>query len=485
MVEIEAIPDNDSQESENLEENVETNADGWRALMGEDLMMKVRRIRWTCLKVNLWFPLFTFLVLTIASLKTVIISQVIDTKTPSNGKEAEAVKPQDAVLIDFVGRLADNKLETDGNFFQNVKGWLVVVGDGDVLPALELAIRFMEAGQTARVWSNSKYALGPGTRLYQNTTVPPNSNVMYEVTVTQIVVDTSRLNPYFTIQKALTKKNIANDIYQCEFCAPPKKASDPNCASAMARAIRLYQKSAKEMDTLLQGTYFQQVEEDHPQRHQSRQLLLDCLNNIVAVYLKQQKYHQAKLAAVEVLKQDQKNLKALLRAGKAALLDPASTLEEVKAALKAAESEITYKNPQEEKELKKLKAQFKRNQHEYKEKRKEMFADKLKTNRLGDDDESISETNANKTFESEPGAEARSTENVCSDSIVEGTGAKTEDDIIFWKTQVLTIILQVGIPLMLFLLYRLVVKTNRVAGETMAASGNKPIVEEDRTTIGL
>jgi hypothetical protein len=54
--------------------------------------------------------------------------------------------------------------------------------------------------------------------------------------------------PYFTIQKALTRKNIANDIYQHEWCPPSKDA------------IRLYTKAAKDMQTLLQVTYFNQVE---------------------------------------------------------------------------------------------------------------------------------------------------------------------------------------------------------------------------------
>eukprot|EP00980_Cylindrotheca_fusiformis_P030728 scaffold25316_cov215-Cylindrotheca_fusiformis.AAC.1 len=82
------------------------------------------------------------------------------------------------------------------------------------------------------------------------------------------------------------------------------------------------------MEKLLNGTYFNQVEEDHPQRHQVQQVMLDSLNNIVAVYLRQKEFHKAKQAAVEVLKQDPKNVKALLRAAKASLLDNASTMEE-------------------------------------------------------------------------------------------------------------------------------------------------------------
>lgn len=195
--------------------------------------------------------------------------------------------------------------------------------------------------------------------------------------MTQIIVDTSRLNPYFTIQKAVSRKAIANDIYQNEWCPPPKSEKEPSCDAAMARALRLYKKAAQEMETLLGGTYFHQVEDNHPQRIQATQIMMDSLNNIVAVYLRQKQYHEAKQSAVEVLKQDPKNIKALLRAAKASLLDQASTMEEVQASLRAADNEITYKHPQEEKELKRIKAHYKRYQQEYKKKTKEMFSNKL------------------------------------------------------------------------------------------------------------
>lgn len=214
------------------------------------------------------------------------------------------------------------------------------------------------------------------------TAVPPKTNVMYEVTVTQKVMDTSRLNPYFTIQKALTKKKIANDIYQNEWCKPPETNEDADCEHSMKRAVRLYIIAAKDMEVLLQGTYFQNVEKDHPQRRESRQILLDSLNNIVAVHLRQKEYQNAKSAAVDVLKIDPNNIKALLRAAKAALMDPASTFEEASAAIEAAESAIaacSSKKSMNEKELKRLKNTLKEKQLDYKEKTKEMFGNKLRS----------------------------------------------------------------------------------------------------------
>mmetsp|Transcript_55419 Transcript_55419/g.62879 ORF Transcript_55419/g.62879 Transcript_55419/m.62879 type:complete len:313 (+) Transcript_55419:456-1394(+) len=253
-----------------------------------------------------------------------------------------------------------------------------------------MGVRFMAVGQTALIWSHSKFALGQGTRTIidkngitahnNRDVVPPKSNVMYKVTVSQKVMDTSRLNPYFTIQKALTKKKIANDIYENEYCCPPETSDEADCSHAMKRAIRLYTNAAKDMEILMQSTYFKNVEKDHPQRHECRNILVDSLNNIVAVYLRQKEYHEAKLCAVQVLTVDSNNVKALLRAAKAALLDPASTLEEASVATKAAESVIAVysKNKShDEKELRRLKNRLKIKKLNYKEKYKEMFGNKL------------------------------------------------------------------------------------------------------------
>jgi FKBP-type peptidyl-prolyl cis-trans isomerase len=417
------------------------------------------------------------------------IPKIISKNSP-DGKEPETIEPQDAVLVNIEGWMADSKEDNEDNketkVFQRSKSWLVVVGDGDVLPAIEMGIRFMETGQTALVWSHSKYAMGPGTRSIEGVVVPPYTNVMYKIQLLQKVMDTSRLNPYFTIQKALTKKKIANDVYQFEWCPPPASKDDPTCEQAMARAIRLYTKAAKEMETLLQGNYFANVEEDHPQRTESQQLLLDALNNIVAVYLKQKEYHKAKLAAVNVLQVDPHNLKALLRAAKASLLDPASTLEEAKAALKAAEDDITYKNPDEEQQLQRLKALFKKKQHEYKTSTKNMFGNKLQQSKTesgkgdkdkevdsgdksigkGDDakettpaapakthrDKSSKDGTAEKTADTDNTDDAATTKTTGEDAANQHVDFVEKDD--FWRTQAMTAFVQIAIPMLLYLLYR-------------------------------
>ena len=120
MVEIEPVAD------ENLPV---AGSDDWKPLMGEDLVMKIT-----------------------------------EKGRPRNNKDPAAIQPNDAVMIDFCARIAEDRTFDDGPIVQEVKDWFIVVGDGDVLPALELAIRFMDSGSTARIWSHSKYAFSSGTR---------------------------------------------------------------------------------------------------------------------------------------------------------------------------------------------------------------------------------------------------------------------------------------------------------------------------------
>jgi hypothetical protein len=367
-------------------------------------------------------------------------------------------------MITFTARLAETRNDTDGPIIQQtVKSWLVGVGDGDVVPALEMGIRFMETGQTAHIWAHSKYALGPGIRRHDAYTLPPNSNIMYEVNVSQIVMDTSRLNPYFSIQKALTRKTIANDIYQFEWSSSPSSADENNMA--VARALRLYQRAAADMQQLLGGVYFQQVEADHPQRDQARQIMLDSLNNIAAVQMRLLEYHKAKEAAVQVLQQDSKNLKALMRAAKAALLDPASTMEEAQAALEAAENQVTYKNPNEEKELKTLRAQFKQKKKEYKTKSKEMFANKLQQK------QSSTEKDVSDKQNDDGGEQSDET-------IVPGSNNnddETETGSKFWQTRMVQIALQIFQAFLIYFVFRYLKQNKSVADDVPAMEEDLPL----------
>ena len=93
-----------------------------------------------------------------------LVMKVIRSERPKNNKDPAPVQPGDAVMIDFVARIANDRFARGGPIVQEAKDWFVVVGDGDILPALELAIRFMDSGSTACVWSHSKFSFSFGTR---------------------------------------------------------------------------------------------------------------------------------------------------------------------------------------------------------------------------------------------------------------------------------------------------------------------------------
>lgn len=246
--------------------------------------------------------------------------------------------------------------------FQRAQSFLVVVGQGDLPEGLEVGLTNMKEGQTAYLFCHSKFALGEGTRKYQECVVGPNSNVVYQVTATQIVQDTSRLNPYFSLQKALTRKKIANDLYQCELLnLTSKEAADNKNEAARMQALKLYRQAGRDMKDLLDGTYFNSVEQDHPQRKECRQLMIDCYNNVVVIYMHCKQYTKA-LDAVEIaMKRDPKNLKAMIRNAKLHVLLASSEkkLKEADEALKLAENAISYRDKAEEAELKKIRVQYK------------------------------------------------------------------------------------------------------------------------------
>ena len=297
-----------------------------------------------------------------------------------------AIQHQDAALVSFVGRLASDPTVTDGPVFQTVDHCWVVVGDKDVLPALEMGIRFAKCGATVAIWSHSKFAYGPGTR---TDVVSADANVRYEVTVHRVrsleeqqqqPENNNRAASEIKLELCRSKKDIANDIYRNE-----NVATNPH---SRGRALRIYKRAAEELEYLVRQQQQRQADaaeaseddkEHHPDNQmdveilaQARELLLDCLNNIAAVHLQCKEYHAAKESCVAVLEQDPDNFKALLRAAKAALLDPASSYEEVDAAIRAA-AEQCRDDEKLQSDVQKLKMDFHRRKQAHEKRERNMY----------------------------------------------------------------------------------------------------------------
>ena len=61
---------------------------------------------------------------------------MIDSSKPSS--KSTDIEPKEAVLVSFEGRVAENRFALEGSLFQKAEGWLIVVGDSDLIPALEM-----------------------------------------------------------------------------------------------------------------------------------------------------------------------------------------------------------------------------------------------------------------------------------------------------------------------------------------------------------
>ena len=311
----------------------------WMDLMDDDLQMKVRELRSDRTRY--------------LDVELMCFSKQIIKEDQSLGNP-RACDVGDALFIEFVARTAEKREQRDGTIFQKVEDWLVVVGDKDVIPALEMGLRFMQQGETALIYSKSKYAYGPTGRKEGKFELQPNSNVCYEVRIKKIVWDTEVLSsPDFQIEIARSKKLIGNDCYKYEWSEDYGKN----------RALLLYNKAAQSMSNLLTDI------DDENTAEEATKLMIECLNNMAAVYLKSKEYGKAKETATKVILRDPDNLKALLRAARAAIYDPAGTFEESKAAIKAAEQVSP-----DDKDLRNLKIEFERKKKEYKKRSKEFFS---------------------------------------------------------------------------------------------------------------
>ena len=286
-------------------------------------------------------------------------------------------QPKDGVIIDFVGRFAKDREDDDGPIFHEATDCLIVIGDKYVNPALEMGVRFMHEDQKAVIWSTSKFAYGLSTRKNGEYELPPNSNVRYEIFVKSVISpDKESSDPDgFQLQLAMSKKIIANDMFKNELYSASNHGSQQ-------RALRLYSKAADEMVHLIQTHQTQKQEnndtydevEGKKKTDQAMEIMLDCLNNVVAVQLKAKKYYEAKEAAVKVLTHDPNNLKALLRAARAAMMDPSGTYEESDVAIAAAEKVVQEKGLDDKGDVRKLRQELKQKKQEYKKRRKEMMA---------------------------------------------------------------------------------------------------------------
>ena len=339
----------------------------WREIMGKDMVMKVSR------------------------------SSNIE-ETDDDGEDGARLggprfragrmpEMHDAVFIDVVGqRIASSSGEGPGDYilddsgpFLRADGWLIALGEGDVCNGIEMATRFLSEGDVGTVRCHLKYAYGSSGRRAGKvcleetgcTDLPPNSEVLFIVAVRSIVPSESERydSGAFRVERARAKKDLGNEVYVHEW-------EGEDGGVARSRALRLYGKGSSTMADLVNEVRERRQDiRNKPQDDldailevEAISILVDCLNNLSAVHLRSKSYGLAKEAAASVIEHDRSNLKALIRASRAAMLDPAGTYEESEAAVVAAE-EIDKGN----KEVRRLRAELTRKKREYKRKEKAMY----------------------------------------------------------------------------------------------------------------
>lgn len=275
--------------------------------------------------------------------------------------------------------------------FLTAKGWIVILGDKDVIPGLELAIRYLPLGASALVRCHSKFAYGLSGRRFgggddgTGYAVPPDSETIYRLTMHSITsAEELMADKSFQIACARQKKLIGNDCYKHEW-----QKLDAG-GDGKRKALKAYDSGKDLMIGLIQnidkdGAQCVDKEEvtdgnDSPNnslsqsvltiiRKEAVEVLLDCLNNTAAVYLQAKSYSKAKDAAAQAIQYDGNNMKALCRAAKAAMLDPAASFTESEMAITCAE-EIDRDN----REVKTLRSQLERTRKEYRQREKAMYA---------------------------------------------------------------------------------------------------------------
>jgi len=252
------------------------------------------------------------------------------------------------------------------DIFVHKQQCLVTLGDGDVVPILEMALRFIPLNESGIVRSDARFGYGP--KGYQSTSNHQHpSNTCVEVFVTIKSIISSENNKFtsaeFVIERGLAKKQLGNEALNNEH--------NPY------RALNLYQSSVQ----LLQS-YLESLNDTPPSTNkaeiiqQSTHIIIDCLNNASLVHYQTKNYSKAKELATQVLASyDIQNVRALYRAAKASMMDPGGSYEESKAAIDAA-TDILGKDHT---DVKRLFHEWKRKKLETRRREKALFS-KMVTN---------------------------------------------------------------------------------------------------------
>ncbi|CAI5719118.1 unnamed protein product [Hyaloperonospora brassicae] len=167
------------------------------------------------------------------------------------------------------------------------------IGDGEVVPALELVAKMMHVGEVCEVRCDARFAYGD-TGLEPH--VAPGAEMKFVVELCRVGKKiTAEMSSQELIVEATQKKESGNRYY--------KEKNYEQAAKMYKRALKLLES-------------WEHSEEDAVQ---CKELLVALGNNVGNVQHKLKQYKEARQSSLEVLQFDGKNVKAMYRIGQIAL----------------------------------------------------------------------------------------------------------------------------------------------------------------------
>jgi len=333
MVTIEEI--NKSQDScENANDNNTSDDDpyAWKDLMGKDIRFRL-----------------------LSSEGKVDLSQTPEAK--------------DFVRLSFRGYI---KNENDTHqLFTEKDNFIIVLGEADVPPGLEMGIRFCPIGCSAQVTCTSKFAYGDRGRKKEreekNTdtkkyvAVPPSCELQYSFVVHEII------NYVDDLQQIQLKKAIGNESFQYDLDVGYK------ALLVWKRTLTMIDSAINQPDGMPQDTI-----------KSLEKIKIDLHNNIALVYYNQKQYNEAKSSCNTILNElDEKNSKACIRLGYI-LLELDVDFSEINQVIQKAAS--LSSGGMENTDVRKLYSKYKKKKLDYIEKRKEVSKKMMKNYNLSNND---------------------------------------------------------------------------------------------------
>ena len=236
------------------------------------------------------------------------------------------------------------RIQSTGEVFEEVQHRRIRVGDGDVPPALELALKRMHPNERACVRAESRFAYGPKGRPAKkgevDRAVPPDADLEWSVETHNLgtAKAAGEMTPAEQFEEAENRKALGNEHF----------------------AHAEWSKAAKSYEEAMKSINFESYPSHSEERAKAVQVVLDSGNNLTLALMKMEEWAKAKQACIHVLQVDGRNLKALFRASQIAMTQHLH--EEATAALNRAQE--LYPNSEEvrvqQRLLEKTKVAYKR-----------------------------------------------------------------------------------------------------------------------------